>query len=130
GAEADVVALRDAVVGAARPTLLMLLGAVSLVLLVACVNVATLYAERAAGRSREIAMRAALGAGRRRIVRQLLTESVLVAALGAAAGIALAAAGLRALVALLPPRVPRVEEIAIDLRVVAVTAALAVASGL
>jgi len=130
GRDVDVVPLRDALVGSARPTLLVLLAAVTLVLLVACVNVATLYAERAAAREREIAMRAALGAGRGRIARQLLTESVLVAALGAAAGFALGAALLRGLVALLPPGTPRVEEIGVDLRVVAVTAALAVASGL
>ncbi|AHG87869.1 permease [Gemmatirosa kalamazoonensis] len=130
GHDVDVVPLRDAVVGSARPTLLVLLGAVSLVLLVACVNVATLYAERAAGRTREIAVRASLGAGRRRIARQLLTESVLVASLGAAAGFALAALAVRGLVALLPPGVPRVEEIGIDLRVLGVTAALATLSGL
>jgi putative ABC transport system permease protein len=129
GRDVDVRALRDAIVGAAKPTLLMLLGAVSLVLLVACVNVATLFAERAAGREREIAMRAALGAGRRRIARQLLTESILIAALGAAAGFALAAGTLHALVALLPPGMPRVEEIGVDGRVVAVTALLAAISG-
>jgi putative ABC transport system permease protein len=130
GRDVDVVPLRDALVGPARPTLLMLLGAVSLVLLVACVNVATLFAERSAGRRREIAVRAALGAGRRRIARQLLTESAIVAAAGAVAGFALAALALHALVALLPPGTPRIEEVGIDLRVLGVTAVLAVASGL
>jgi putative ABC transport system permease protein len=130
GRDVAVVPLRDAVVGSARPTLVMLLGAVSLVLLVACVNVATLFAERAAGRGREVAVRAALGAGRRRIARQLLTESLVVAALGAGAGLALAAAAVRALVALLPPGTPRAEEIGVDLRVLGVTAALAALSGL
>jgi predicted permease len=130
GRGVDVVPLRESVVGGARQTLLVLLGAVGLVLLVACVNVATLYAERAAGRTREIAVRASLGAGRRRLARQLLTESLLVAALGATAGVAFAWGALRGLVALLPPGVPRVEEIGIDLRVLGVTAALATLSGL
>lgn len=130
GRDVNVVPLRDSLVGSARPTLVMLLGAVSLVLLVACVNVATLYAERAAERESEIAVRAALGAGRRRIVRQLLTESVLVASLGAVAGFALAWLGVRVLVALLPAGTPRAAEIAVDLRVVIVTALLALASGI
>ena len=129
GADATVVPLRESVVGGARPTLLLLFAAVGLVLLLACVNVATLYLERASAREREIAIRAALGAGGARIVTQLLTESLLVAALGAAAGLGLAVAGVRVLVAMLPAGTPRAEEIAVDGRVLAFTLALAVVSG-
>lgn len=130
GRDVDVLPLRESISGSTRPTLLVLLAAVALVLLVACVNVATLSAERASGREREIAMRAALGAGRGRIARQLLTESLIVATLGAVAGIALAAIGLKTLVALLPDGMPRVDEIAIDTRVLLVTLGLTIVSGI
>ncbi len=129
GRDVDVVSLRDAVIGTSRPTLLLLSAAVGVLLLVACVNVATLYVDRAAARERELAVRASIGAGRGRIARQLLTESLLVASVGAAAGLALAAAGLRGFVALLPPGTPRAEEIGIDVRALGVTVALAVVSG-
>jgi putative ABC transport system permease protein len=128
GKDLDVVPLRESVVGGARPTLLLLFAAVGLVLLLACVNVATLYVERASAREREIAIRAALGAGRARIVGQLLTESLIVAGLGAVAGLALAMAGVRVLVAMLPAGTPRAEEIAVDGHVLAF--ALAAVSGL
>lgn len=130
GRDADVVPLRDSVVGAARPTLLLLFAAVGLVLMLACVNVATLYIERASVREREIAIRAALGAGGGRILLQLLTESLIVAGLGAAVGFALAVAGVRALVLLLPQGTPRADEIAVDGHVLAFTALLAALSGL
>jgi putative ABC transport system permease protein len=130
GRDVDVVPLREAVVGGARPTLLLLFAAVGLVLLLACVNVATLYIERASVREREIAVRAALGAGGTRIAAQLLTESLIVAALGALAGLALAMGGVRVLVAMLPAGTPRTEEIAIDGHVLGFTVVLAVLSGL
>jgi len=130
GGDVNVVPLREAVVGGARPTLLLLFGAVGLVLLLACVNVATLYIARATAREREFAIRAALGAGGPRIVAQLLTESLIVAALGAVAGLALATAGVRVLVAMLPAGTPRAEEIAIDGHVLAFTLVLTALSGL
>ena len=130
GRNVDVETLRDSVVGGSRPTLLLLFAAVGLVLLIACVNVATLYVDRAAAREREIAIRAALGAGRARVVAQLLTESLIVAGLGAAAGLALAMAGVRILVAMLPAGTPRAEEIAVDGHVLAFTLVLAALSGI
>ncbi len=130
GQNASVVSLRDAVTGSARPTLLLMIAAVGLVLLIACVNVATLYIGRASSRAREIAVRAALGGGRGRIVRLLLTESALVAGLGAAVGLALGAGAMRVLVSLLPSDTPRVGEIALDGRVLAFTVLLAALSAL
>ena len=125
-----VVSARDQVSGDVRPALLVMLGAVVLVLLVACANVANLLLARAEARHRELAIRSALGAGRTRIVRQLLAESLLLATAGAALGLALAAAGLRALIAFSPPNVPRLDAIGMDGRVVAFTAAIAVLTSL
>ncbi|MDB4909777.1 MAG: permease, partial [Gemmatimonadetes bacterium] len=130
GRDVDIVSLHESVVGGTRSTLLLLFAAVGLVLLLACVNVATLYIERASTREREIAIRAALGAGRARIVAQLLTESLIVAGLGAAAGLALAMVGVRVLIAMLPAGTPRAEEISVDGHVLAFTLALAAMSGL
>jgi predicted permease len=130
GTGVDVVPLQQRVVGGVGPTLLVLLGGVGVVLLIACVNVANLFLGRAAAREREIAIRAAIGAGRGRVVRQLLTESVVLALAGAAAGLALAGWTLRALVRLLPPEVPRVAEIGVDGRVFAFTTVLALATGI
>ena len=100
-----------------RQSLLVLLGAVALVLLIACVNVVNLLLSRASGRQRELSIRAAMGAGRVRVIRQLLFESCLIALLAAAAGIAFAFASTRLLVAFGPQSVPRLDELSIDARV-------------
>jgi predicted permease len=108
----------------------MLLAAVGVVLLIACANVANLLLGRSAARVRELSIRRSLGAGGRRLTRQLLTESVVLAAVGALAGVALAWAGLQALVALAPASIPRLEEIAIDRAVLGFAVAVTVAAAL
>lgn len=114
GLRAEAVPLHRDVTKGAAPALLTLLGAVALVLLVACANAAHLLLARGAGRRREIAMRAALGAGRGRIVRRLLAESALIAVAAAAGGLLLAGISLRAVIALRPAGLPRLDEIALD----------------
>jgi predicted permease len=122
--------LRDRQVGDARAASLALLGAVLAVLLIACANIANLLLARAVGRDREIAVRAALGASRFRLVRLALTESLLLAVAGGAAGCGLAFGLLRAFQAIAPEGLPRIEEATVDQRVVLFSAAAAVLSGI
>jgi predicted permease len=129
-ADVTVVALRDGMVADVRTRLLLLLGAVALVLLIACANVANLTLSRAATREKEMGIRVALGAGPRRIARQLLTESVLLAGVGALLGFALAAAGLHVLKTLLPTDTPRLLGVHLDWRVLVFTGVLAILTGL
>ncbi|MGH9868053.1 MAG: ABC transporter permease [Candidatus Polarisedimenticolia bacterium] len=130
GYGATIVSMHDEMVGEVRPALLVLLGAVGLVLLMGCANVANLLLARAEARQREMAVRLAMGAGRGRVVRQLLTESLLLSFLGAAGGALLCTWGLRLLLAVNPNAIPRVEEIGIDATVGVVTLVLAVMTGL
>ncbi len=113
----NVIPLSDHVLGGVRPALFVLLGAVGLVLLIACANVASLMLARGAERERELGVRAALGAGRPRLVRQLVTESAVLALAGGLAGVALAYFAVQALVAASPPDFPRLDAITIDARI-------------
>ena len=122
--------LDDAFTSGVRPALLMLMGCVGFVLLIACANVANLLLARGASRQREMAVRTALGAAPGRIVRQLLTESVLLAGVGGAAGIAIAFLLLRGVLALHPPQVPRIEDTSIDGAVLAFSVAASVIVGI
>ena len=128
-ADVSVVPLRDGMVADVRGRLLMLLGAVVVVLLIACANVANLTLSRAATREKEIAIRSALGAGRGRIAMQLLTESVLLAGFGGLLGLLFAKGGLWLLKATLPTDMPRLMDVHLDWRVLVFTGGLAILTG-
>jgi putative ABC transport system permease protein len=130
GYGANVVPMHEEIVGDVRPALLVLLGAVGLVLLIACANVANLLLARGEARQREIAVRIALGAPRGRILRQLLTESVILATVGGAVGVVLAWLGMRGLLSVNPDAIPRLELVKIDGAVLLLTFVLAVCTGL
>ncbi|HEY6389211.1 MAG TPA: ABC transporter permease, partial [Candidatus Acidoferrum sp.] len=125
-----VVPLKEQMVGRTRPALLVLLGAVAFVLLIACVNVANLLLTRASAREKELSIRAAMGAGRARIMRQLLTESLVLAAVGGVLGLFLAYWGVYALRLLAPQNFPRMDEVSVDPLVLLFTFGISLLTGL
>ena len=130
GVSAYLVPAERQIVGSVRPALLVLLGAVGFVLLIGCANVANLLLVRSAAREKEFAVRAALGAGRSQVVRQLLTESALLSVLGGTAGVLLAACGVRYLRLILTTQIPRAQEIGLDTRVLFFALGLSLFTGL
>ncbi len=125
-----LLSLKQDVVGNIRPFLLVLLAAVGFVLLIACVNVANLLLARSTGRTREFAIRAALGAGQGRVIRQLLTESLVLSCAGGGLGLLLAAWGTQAAIRLMPEALPRAQSVEIDSRVLLFTLAASVLAGI
>ncbi|MGA9672299.1 MAG: ABC transporter permease [Terracidiphilus sp.] len=130
GIRASIVSLRQSVVGRVQPLLLVLLGAVGFVLLIACVNVANLLLARSSARTQEFAIRSALGAGRIRIVRQMLTESTILALAGGALGLLLAGWGTRAIVKLVPVALPRASHIHLSIPVLCFTFTVSLGVGI
>jgi len=126
----DIFRLHDLAVGGMRPALLILLSAVFLVLLIACANLTTMLLARAAAREREMAIRVALGAGPLRLLKQVLTESMLLALIGGTAGVLLALWGVELLKVIGAQTVPRLREVNVDLAVLGVTLAIAVGTGI
>ncbi len=129
GITAKVVPLKSQMVGHVRSTLTVLLAAVGFVLLIACANVGNLFLARSAGRMREFALRSTLGARRMRLVRQLLTESVLLSIAGGGLGLLLAAWGTHAALSILPSALPRAEAVGLDFRVLIFTAVISILTG-
>jgi putative ABC transport system permease protein len=130
GRTVELTPLVSDTLGAVRPALLLVAGAVTLVLLIACANIANLFLVRASGRQRELAVRAALGAGRWRIARQLLAEAIVLAILGGVVGVLLAAWGVDTLLALRPRGIPRLSEIGIDLATLGFTLVVSLLVGI
>jgi predicted permease len=125
-----LVSMKEDMVGNVQPFLIVLLAAVSFLLLIACANVANLLLARSMGRTREFAIRAALGANHTRVIRQLLTESILLASLGGALGLLLAFWGTKAVLGTLPGALPRASEVSLDSRVLLFTVAVSVFAGI
>jgi predicted permease len=128
--KANILSLRDEMIGDMRPILLILLGAVGFVLLISCVNVANLLLARSTSRQQEFAIRIALGAGHQRVIRQLLTESLLLACIGGALGLLVAKFGTTAALAAVPRTLPRAEDIGLDTRVLLFTFVLSILAGI
>ena len=129
GLGTNVVALHEQAVGRVRPALVLLLAGVGFVLLIACVNVANLLLARSVARQKEIAVRTALGAGRRRLLAQMLAESLLLSSAGGILGLGFVWIGVRLLVAMAPPELPRLNEVRPDITIVMFTAAISALAG-